>query len=57
MDFTFDWYMAVHGKSMNIYTRVPPDAMMERLLDMAEADVLVCGHTYILYHRILPSER
>jgi diadenosine tetraphosphatase ApaH/serine/threonine PP2A family protein phosphatase len=30
---------------------------MERLLDMAEADVLVCGHTHIPYHRILPSGR
>jgi diadenosine tetraphosphatase ApaH/serine/threonine PP2A family protein phosphatase len=30
---------------------------MERLLDMVEADVLVCGHTHIPYHRILPSGR
>jgi putative phosphoesterase len=34
-----------------------PDATMERLLDIAEADVLVCGHTHIPYHRILPSGR
>jgi diadenosine tetraphosphatase ApaH/serine/threonine PP2A family protein phosphatase len=24
---------------------------------MAEADVLVCGHTHLPYHRILPSGR
>lgn len=24
---------------------------------MAEVEVLVCGHTHILYHRILPSGR
>lgn len=34
-----------------------PDASLERLLDMVEADVLVCGHTHIPYHRILPSGR
>ena len=34
-----------------------PDATMERLLDLAEAEVLVCGHTHIPYHRILPSGR
>ena len=27
------------------------------MLDLAEADVLVCGHTHIPYHRILPSGR
>lgn len=30
---------------------------MERLLDLAKADVIVCGHTHIPYHRILPSGR
>lgn len=34
-----------------------PDATLERLLDITEADVLVCGHTHIPYHRILPSGR
>lgn len=33
------------------------DASLERLLDMTHADVLVCGHTHIPYHRILPSGR
>jgi len=34
-----------------------PDASMERVLDSAEAEVLVCGHTHLPYHRILPSGR
>jgi len=34
-----------------------PEASLERLLDMVEADVLVCGHTHIPYHRTLPSGR
>lgn len=33
------------------------DATLERLLDLAEADVLVCGHVHIPYHRTLPSGR
>ncbi len=50
----------VHGspRKINEYLYEDrPDATMERLLDMAEADVLVCGHTHIPYHRILPSGR
>jgi diadenosine tetraphosphatase ApaH/serine/threonine PP2A family protein phosphatase len=34
-----------------------PDASLERLLDQAQADVLICGHTHLPYHRILPSGR
>jgi putative phosphoesterase len=34
-----------------------PDASLERLLDQAEADVLVVGHTHKPYHRVLPSRR
>jgi putative phosphoesterase len=50
----------VHGspRKINEYLYEDrPDATMERLLDLAEADVLVCGHTHIPYHRILPSGR
>ena len=50
----------VHGspRKINEYLYEDrPDATMERLLNMAEADVLVCGHTHIPYHRILPSGR
>ncbi len=34
-----------------------PASSLERLLDLANADVLVCGHTHLPYHRILPSGR
>jgi diadenosine tetraphosphatase ApaH/serine/threonine PP2A family protein phosphatase len=34
-----------------------PDNSLERLLDLAEAEILGCGHTHIPYHRILPSGR
>jgi putative phosphoesterase len=50
----------VHGSPRKINEYLfenRPDATMERLLDMADADVLVCGHTHIPYHRILPSGR
>jgi diadenosine tetraphosphatase ApaH/serine/threonine PP2A family protein phosphatase len=50
----------VHGspRKINEYLFEPrPDASLERLLDMTQADVLVCGHTHIPYHRILPSGR
>ncbi len=50
----------VHGSPRKINEYLyenRPDATMERLLDIADADVLVCGHTHIPYHRILPSGR
>ena len=50
----------VHGSPRKINEYLfenRPDASLERLLDMAQADVLVCGHTHIPYHRILPSGR
>ena len=34
-----------------------PDRSLEHLLDMVEADVMVCGHTHLPYHRLLPSGR
>lgn len=34
-----------------------PAASLERIMDAAEADVLVCGHTHLPYHRVLPSGR
>jgi putative phosphoesterase len=34
-----------------------PDESFERLLDLVEADVLVCGHTHLPYHRELPGNR
>jgi putative phosphoesterase len=52
--------LLVHGspRKINEYLFADrPDVTLERLLDRAEADVLVCGHTHIPYHRILPSGR
>lgn len=34
-----------------------PDSSLERIMDQAEVDVLVVGHTHKPYHRILPSGR
>lgn len=34
-----------------------PDSSLERILDQAEIDILVVGHTHKPYHRILPSGR
>ena len=50
----------VHGSPRKINEYLfenRPDASLERLLDLAQADVLVCGHTHIPYHRVLPSGR
>jgi putative phosphoesterase len=52
--------MLVHGspRRVNEYLFADrPDSSLERLLDAAEADVLVCGHTHLPYHRVLPSGR
>jgi diadenosine tetraphosphatase ApaH/serine/threonine PP2A family protein phosphatase len=52
--------MLVHGspRRVNEYLYEDrPDASLERLLDMVKSDVLVCGHTHIPYHRVLPSGR
>lgn len=50
----------VHGspRKVNEYLYEDrPEASLERLLDMVEADVLVCGHTHLPYHRVLSSGR
>jgi putative phosphoesterase len=50
----------VHGspRRINEYLfQERPDASLARLLDLAQADVLVCGHTHLPYHRILPDGR
>lgn len=52
--------MLVHGspRKVNEYLFIDrPESSLERLLDMTEADVLVCGHTHLPYHRVLPSGR
>jgi putative phosphoesterase len=52
--------LLVHGSPRKINEYLfenRPDTSLERLMDAAGADVLVCGHTHIPYHRILPSGR
>ena len=52
--------LLVHGspRKINEYLFAErPDASLERLLDVAEAEVLVCGHTHLPYHKVLPSGR
>lgn len=50
----------VHGspRRINEYLYADrPDSSFERLLDSVAADVLVCGHTHLPYHRRLPANR
>src|SRR4051794_21160026 len=50
--------MLVHGSPRRINEYLyedRPNSSFERLLDLVEADVLVCGHTHIPYHRVLDS--
>ncbi|MFZ0548960.1 MAG: metallophosphoesterase family protein [Candidatus Promineifilaceae bacterium] len=50
----------VHGspRKVNEYLYVDrPEKSLYRLLDMVEADVLVCGHTHKPYHRFLSDGR
>jgi putative phosphoesterase len=52
--------LLVHGspRKVNEYLYEDrPESSLERILDSAEADVLVCGHTHLPYHRILSSGR
>lgn len=52
--------LLVHGspRKVNEYLYEDrPEAGMERLLDAAGVDVLVCGHTHLPYHRVLGSGR
>jgi predicted phosphodiesterase len=52
--------LLVHGspRKVNEYLYADrPDSSFERVLDAAEADILVCGHTHLPYHKVLPSGR
>jgi diadenosine tetraphosphatase ApaH/serine/threonine PP2A family protein phosphatase len=52
--------LLVHGspRKVNEYLfEDRPDDYFERIMDGVEADVLVCGHTHLPYHKILPSGR
>lgn len=52
--------LLVHGspRKVNEYLfEDRPDEYFERIMDAANADVLVCGHTHLPYHKVLPSGR
>lgn len=52
--------LLVHGspRKVNEYLYADrSDESLERILDGVDADVLVCGHTHLPYHRVLPSGR
>lgn len=48
--------LLVHGSPRRINEYLYEDRLertMRRILDAAEADILICGHTHLPYHRIL----
>ncbi|MBE0409875.1 MAG: metallophosphoesterase family protein [Anaerolineales bacterium] len=52
--------LLVHGspRRINEYLYADrPESSLERIMDQTDADVLVCGHTHLPYHKILPSGR
>ncbi len=52
--------LLVHGspRKVNEYMYEDrPDDYFERIMDGVDADVLVCGHTHLPYHKVLPSGR
>lgn len=52
--------LLVHGspRKVNEYLYEDrPTEYFERIMDGIEADVLVCGHTHLPYHKVLPSGR
>ena len=52
--------LLVHGspRKINEYLYEDrPDSSLERIMDQAKAEILVCGHTHLPYHRTLPSGR
>ena len=52
--------LLVHGSPRRINEYLyedRPDRSLERIMDEVDADVLVCGHTHLPYHKVLPSGR
>lgn len=52
--------LLVHGSPRRINEYLfedRPVSSFERILDFAQTDVLICGHTHLPYHKILPSGR
>lgn len=52
--------LLVHGSARKVNEYLFEDRPVdyfERMMDTANADVLVCGHTHLPYHKVLPSGR
>lgn len=52
--------LLVHGSPRKINEYLfedRPDDYFERIMDSAQVDVLICGHTHLPYHKTLPSGR
>ena len=52
--------LLVHGSPRRINEYLFEDRAIdsfERILDYAQTDILVCGHTHLPYHKVLPSGR
>ena len=52
--------LLVHGSPRRINEYLyedRPESGLERIMDQAGVDVLVCGHTHLPYHRVLKSGR
>lgn len=52
--------LLVHGspRKINEYLYEDrPDSSLERILDAAGVKILICGHTHLPYHKVLPSGR
>ena len=52
--------LLVHGSPRRINEYLfedRPTSSVERLMDQTGVDVLVCGHTHLPYHKVLPSGR
>jgi putative phosphoesterase len=52
--------LLVHGspRKINEYLYEDrPESSLERIMDGIDAEVMVCGHTHLPYHRVLPSGR
>ncbi len=52
--------LIVHGSPRKINEYLyenRPDSSFEHLLDTTNIEVLICGHTHLPYHKVLPSGR
>lgn len=60
LDFNGQRLLLVHGSPRRVNEYLYEDRLensLERIMDGAGADILICGHTHLPYDRILPSGR